>query len=258
MLDLHCHILPGVDDGAVDLAESMQMAREAIDQGCRAVCATSHLWEQLFDTSPELNAQEHAHLVTALRREGIELEVFPGAENFLAEDVTPESFAEVAVVLREGPYVLFDFSMRSLPDVSAAVRALEAVGKRAVIAHPERNALLQADPSPVGTWIDLGAVIQVNAPSILGRHGREAQETADLLLASGAVHAVASDAHGPRRPFCLGEARAALTEVVGKETAELLCRENPWRIARGEEVPTESVVIQIPSRTARFFRRLRG
>ncbi len=258
MLDLHCHILPGVDDGAVDPADSLVMARAALDQGCRAVCATSHLWEGLFDTSPELNATEHRHLVALLKREGLDLEVFHAAENFLDEDVSAEEFAEKAVVLADGPYVLFDFAMRALPDVDAAVRALEAVGKRAVIAHPERNALLQQDPTPIARWIDLGALIQVNAPSILGRHGREAQEIADLLLDSEALHAVASDAHGTRRPFCLGDVRVVLKAAVGEEAATLYCAENPWRIARGEDVPTRSVDIQPPSRAARFFRRLRG
>lgn len=258
LLDLHCHILPGVDDGAVDLADAFEMARTALAQGCTAVCATSHLWEGLFDTSPELNASEYQVLVQGLQREGIELQVFPGAENFLGSG-DPEWYAERFVPLGEvGRYVLYDFSMfEPLPDVSATVAALARKGYTSVIAHPERNAELQADPSPVADWIAQGAVIQVNAPSLLGRLGREAKAAGELLLEAGAVHVLASDAHSQRRPFCLGEAHAHVAQLVDPATADLLCRDNPWKIIRGEAVETQPVTLEPRSRAARFLRRFR-
>ena len=116
MLDLHCHILPGVDDGAVDLPEAFAMARAALANGTLGVAATSHLGESLFDTTAELLRSEHAALVAALEREGIDLEVHPGAENFLG-DGPAEEFAVNAVGLGvANRYVLFDFSMRKPPD----------------------------------------------------------------------------------------------------------------------------------------------
>lgn len=259
MLDLHCHILPGVDDGAVDMEDAIEMANTAIRQGCTAVCATSHLWEGLFGTAPETNAAEHVRLLRALREAGIELEVHPGAENYL--DYGPaELFAERAVPLGEaGRYVLFDFAMHDPPpNVSAVITALRKRERIAVIAHPERNADLQSDPSPVAEWIAQGALIQVNAPSLLGRMGREAKETGEALLAAGAVHVLASDAHSRRRPFCLGEAHEHVAHAVGRETADRLCRENPWKIIRGEDVQVAPVELEPRSRAARFLRRFRG
>ncbi|MBZ0270357.1 hypothetical protein K8I85_19565 [bacterium] len=259
MLDLHCHILPGVDDGAVDLEDALEMAQLAVRQGCSAVCATSHLWEGLFGTTVETNAAEHAHLVRAVREAGIELEIHPGAENYLGYGGAGE-FAERAVPLGEtGRYVLFDFAMHdSLPDVGAVITALKARGRIAVIAHPERNEDLQSDPRPVSDWIAQGALIQVNAPSLLGRMGREAKETGDMLLAAGAVHVLASDAHSRRRPFCLGETHEHVAHSFGRELADRLCRDNPWKIIRGEDVQITPVDLEPRSRTARFLRRLRG
>jgi protein-tyrosine phosphatase len=259
LLDLHCHILPGVDDGAVDLEDAFDMARQALRQECTAVCATSHLWEGLFGTSPETNAREYAALVAAFRLDGMELQVFPGAENFL-DHVDPDEFAERAVPLGEaGRYVLLDFAMQAPPpNVPGVIDALKRRGRIAVIAHPERNEDLQADPSPVAEWIERGALIQVNAPSLLGRLGREPREAGEALLAAGAVHVLASDAHSRRRPFCLGEAREYVAGRVGRVIADKLCRENPWKILRGEAVATGPVALEPRSRAVRFLRRLRG
>jgi len=259
VLDLHCHILPAVDDGAVDLEDALDMAQAAIRQGCRAVCATSHLWEGLFGTSPEINDREYRELLRAFQRERVKLQVFPGAENYLDRG-DPVLFAERAVPLGEaGRYVLLDFAMNeSPPDVGAVIDALAAKGRIPVIAHPERNTDLQADPTPVAAWIERGALIQVNAPSLLGRFGREAKEAGEILLAAGAVHVLASDAHSRRRPFCLGEAREHVAATAGRELADRICRDNPWRIIRGESVATQPVELEPRSRAARFLRRFRG
>lgn len=259
MLDLHCHILPGVDDGAVDLADTCSMAREALATGCRAVCASSHLGEGLFFATPELLRIEHANTVRELERAGIALEVFPAAENYLGEGSAAE-FAENAVpVGTAGRYVLFDFSLRAvpphLPDALAALRARERIG---VIAHPERNREIQADLRPVAEWIEQGALIQVNAGSVLGWLGSEAQSAAQRLLEAGAVHVLASDAHGRRRPFCLDQGREAASALVGADEAERLTSERPWRIVRGEDIEVGPVAAEALGEGRGRWRRLWG
>lgn len=258
MLDLHCHILPGVDDGAIDLPDALDMARDAIAQGCRGVFATSHLGEKLFDTTPEVLRTEHRRLVAALARERIALQVFPAAENFLAEE-DPVAFASRAMPLGESRYVLFDFSMREPPScVTAAIDALVARDRVAVIAHPERNLALMDDPSPVADWIARGALMQVNAASVLGLLGRDAQETAEHLLERGAAHVLASDAHDrKRRPFCLGDGRKAAETIVGADEAARLCSERPWMIARNEPIEVSTPSLGPRSKGARFLRKLR-
>jgi protein-tyrosine phosphatase len=260
MLDLHCHILPGVDDGAVDLADAFAMARAALATGCRAVCATSHLGEGLFNTSVEMLATEHAKLVTALRRADIGLEVFPGAENFLPDEISGAEFAEIAIPLGSaGRYVLFDFSMREAPrNVLDAVEALSRQGRVAVIAHPERNRDVQADPAPLVDWVAAGALLQVNAGSVLGMLGDAAQSCAVELLEAGAAHVLASDAHGVerRRPFCLDAGRRAAAEIVGEEEADRLTRERPWSIVRGEDIRVEPVILPRRGGPRTLWRRL--
>jgi protein-tyrosine phosphatase len=237
MIDLHCHVLPGVDDGAPDLADTLTMARAAVEQGCRAIAATSHLWEGLFGTSPELLEEELPSVVEAVRNAGIPLEVLPGAENYFAGG-DPERFAARAVPLCQGSSVLVDFSLDEVPDgIIEMIGAFAARGRRPVIAHPERNRELQADPTPIADWIERGAIIQVNASSMLGIHGEEARDAAELLLESGAVHVLASDAHDlRRRPFCLGRGRERAAELVGADEAARLAVERPWRVARGEPI----------------------
>jgi protein-tyrosine phosphatase len=261
MVDLHCHILAAVDDGAVDLADTAEMARTALATGCRAVCATSHLWEGLFATSPELLEAEFVRAVRHLRAEGIELELIPGAENYLSERTPPHEFAEKAVPLgAAGRYVLLDFALdEPPPHVREAVEALAACGRTAVIAHPERNRGLQADIGPVAEWIEAGALIQVNAGSLIGLHGGlGARDTARRLLECGAAHVLASDAHDPgrRRPFCLDQGRVEAAGIVGPEEAERMARERPWRIVRGDDVEVEPPRLE-PRRSGRgIWRRL--
>jgi protein-tyrosine phosphatase len=193
-------------------------------------------------------------------RERIPLEVFPGAENYLGP-MTAEEFAEKAVPLGPGRrYVLFDFAMDELVShVAAAVEALARRDRTALIAHPERNRVLQADPRPLADWVAAGARIQVNAGSVLGRLGEGAHRSSRELLEAGAVHALASDAHGvgKRRPFCLDRGRDAAAEIVGAEEADRLTRDNPWRIARGEPVDAPAVTFEAP-RGGRFWKRLLG
>ena len=259
MLDLHCHILPGVDDGAVDLRDSLDMARDAVAQGCRAVFATSHLGEHLFDTSAELLREEHRRVAAAVAAEGIPLEILPGAENYLG-DGDPADFARRAVPLgTEGRWVLFDFSLREPPaGVAAAIDALGRRGLGAIVAHPERNLALMEDPSPLEDWVGRGALLQVNAASLLGLLGGDAREMAEWLLESRAVHVLASDAHDRgRRRFCLDDGRRAAEEIVGAEEAARLCGEVPWRIAAGEAIDPAPLRLPSRSRGRRILRRLR-
>ena len=259
MVDLHCHILPGVDDGAIDLHDSVEMAKQAKAQGCRAVVASSHLGESLFDTNAALLRAEHKRLVTAFARQGVDLQVIPGAENFLA-DGDPGRFIEGAVPIGEGGHwVLFDFSMRhSPPGVSEAIEGLKRRGLGAIIAHPERNVGLMDDPTPLADWVARGALLQVNAASLLGLLGRDAQEMAEWLLVNGAAHLMASDAHDPvRRPFCLADGRKAAAELVGQAQADRLCAENPWAVVEGKDIPVDPLKLPSRSKGARLLRRLR-
>jgi protein-tyrosine phosphatase len=221
--------------------------------------ATSHHADTHFETTPDLLREEHRRLVAAVQRERIPIEVLPGAENFLGDE-EPERFAARCVPLGEpGRWALFDFSLREPPPtVGAAIDALRSRGLGSVIAHPERNLALMDDPSPLSDWVARGALLQVNAASLLGYLGKDAQEMAEWMLAQDAVHLFASDAHDlARRPFCLGDARKRIAEVSGEAEAARLCQERPWRIARGEPVAVPKLTLPARSRGGRLLRRIR-
>jgi protein-tyrosine phosphatase len=115
------------------------------------------------------------------------------------------------------------------------------------------------DPEPLAEWVASGALLQINAASLLGLLGRDAQEMAVYLLSCGACHALASDAHDrDRRPFCLEDGRASAVELVGEEDAALWCRVNPWKIVRGEEVTAAPLRLAPRSKGARLLRKLRN
>lgn len=194
MIDLHSHILPGVDDGPATLAESLDIARAAVEDGIEAVAATPHVRDD-YPTSPEAMEQGVAELREALAAEGIPLSLHTGGEIALdrVERTELERFA-----LGGGQYVLLEFPYYGWPlGLHDAVFRLGVSGLRAVLAHPERNAEVQAAPERLEPVVASGALVQVTAASLDGRLGGSSQRCALDLIARGLAHLIASDAHAP-------------------------------------------------------------
>ena len=195
MIDLHCHILPELDDGSQSLEESLAMARMAVNSGVRAMAATPHCMgeraEEVYGTWSLLRQ--------ALEETGVPLKLYPGMEIF----GTPDT----ARLLREGKlftlngsrYPLIEFAFQSSGEEETLIlRSVCRAGFRPLVAHPERYTYLQHDPEIVNRWCRLGCLFQVNRGSLLGRFGGHAQELAYALVERGFAAAVASDAHSPR------------------------------------------------------------
>lgn len=241
MTDIHCHILPDVDDGSPDFEESLIMARMAEKSGVERIIATPHcnLPGNGLDNfrCPELS--EHFELLRRyIRDSGIKLELLPGSEVFCAED-TPELFRSGRLyTLADSRYLLTEFYFNESPDyITDMCLRLKAEGCVPVIAHPERYECVQDDPRCVEDWFNLGAGIQVNKGSILGRFGRPPQAAADRLLTRGLVHAVGSDAHSYRyRTAEMDLVRRVLIDEFGYDAAELLLVANPDNIIRNKEL----------------------
>ena len=240
MIDIHTHVLPGVDDGSPELDASLEMLYMAAESGVHTLVTTPHCnipGEFENYVSPELDALWR-QLARAADRENIPLRLCRGAEIFATEEL-PELLSDGLVWTLNGTkYFLTEFSFGEDPDFcSDILRQCRARGFRPIIAHPERYLFVQVEPRIAYEWCTAGYGLQVNKGSLLGRFGPAVQDTAHLLVDHGLAACVASDAHGPyERTTDMGEIRQALADTFGEPYARLLLEENPSRILAGRDL----------------------
>jgi protein-tyrosine phosphatase len=223
VIDLHSHILAGLDDGARDLADSLALARGAVADGIRAVAATPHVRED-YPTTAAAMERGVRELRQALEDEAIPLEVLTGGEIALGEldglsADERQSFGlggNPNFLLLETPYVGWPLAF------PAIVERLSQNGIVAVIAHPERNREVHEDPGHIARLVELGALVQITAASLDGRLGRPVRRCAEDLLEAELAHLLASDAHGAGvREIGLAAAREAVRdEALGRWLTE--------------------------------------
>jgi len=232
MIDLHTHILPGVDDGSVDLEMSLAMGRFGVEQGLSVVAATPHFYE-IPDWG--LVKAKVAELQQAFDENQIPLKLVAGAEIFIDLDILEMDTAEIPTYGDGGKFCLIEFPLRQVPIyVEQVLFNLQTRGITPIIAHPERYAEVVEDPNLALHWINQGCLIQMNAGSILGRFGSKIQEVAEIMLTHHMVHLVGSDAHGSeRRRLNLKEAFQVLEDLLGSEQALDLVQTNPKEILEG-------------------------
>lgn len=241
MIDLHTHILPGLDDGSPDLETSVLMAAVAAESGVTHLVATPHSNQRgAFENyaSPALQVRFDC-LRTAVREAGIPLELSLGMEIFGTGDVLQLLHDGRLLTLGGGRYLLIEFGFHEDPlRIERLLDALLADGYWPVVAHPERYYGLQRMPNYLFDWANRGIVLQVNKGSLFGRFGRGAQALAAAMLERGLVGCVASDAHRPdvRTPD-LSAAWDYLAERCSEELARCLLEDNPGRILRSEPLP---------------------
>ncbi len=240
MIDIHTHVLPGVDDGAADLDEALALLAMAADSGVDTVVTTPHCnipneSENFF--CPELDALWLA-LGREAQRAGIPVRLRRGMEIFATENL-PDLLEQGRVWTLNGTrYFLTEFAFGEDPDFCFDVlhRCRER-GFWPVIAHPERYLFVQEEPAIAYEWCIRGYALQLNKGSLLGRFGRPVQRAAELLMDHGLAACVASDAHSPvQRTTHMEEIRRYLTDRWGGDYARLMLEENPARILAGKDL----------------------
>lgn len=240
MTDIHCHILPFVDDGAQSMEQAVEMARMASASGVTTLIATPHCNLPGADKnyfSPSL-LDGFSALRKAVKAAGIPLTILPGAEILCTPEVPGLLSAGLLPTLAGSRYLLLEFFFDEETDyMDELLRAVSAQNRIPVIAHPERYEAVQRNPRVVERWFREGYVIQLNKGSVLGRLGRRAEYTAHWILERGLAHTVASDAHGTEERttdmFLLEE---YLYRLCPEAYADILLRRNPARIAADRPV----------------------
>jgi protein-tyrosine phosphatase len=254
MIDVHCHILPGIDDGPDSIDLSIEMAESAIADGITHVVATPHSSDEyLFDFArvrklrDELQARVGERLTLAT---GCDFHLNP--ENIEALKANPAPFC-----INQLDHLLVEFNEYSIPPaMDQTLHEIQLLGLSPIITHPERNGILRSQTERLAKWVRLGCYIQITAGSLTGTFGSGPQKDAWKWLSEGMVHIVASDAHNMRgRPLKLSPAYNVVREQMGEETAEALFVHNPKAAFEGRELPC---VPELPEpgavpRRKRFF-----
>ena len=239
VVDIHCHILPEVDDGAESLADALEMARMAARCGVTDLAATSHVRgdETSMDRLLPLYRQ-FRRLEDAIARERIPLRLYPGAEVLCTSKTVELAREGQLLTIGDTSYVLCEFYFDAhFAQMDEILGGIAQTGYRPVVAHPERYAAIQHEPRRIQQWFRKGYVIQLNKGSLLGAFGYQVQDTACWLLEAGLVHLIASDAHSPyRRTTDLSQLKNWLLDHYPPGYVRLLLEENPGRVVRGEDM----------------------
>lgn len=235
MIDLHCHILPGLDDGSGSFEESLEMARVAANQGVRAIVATPHCVE---DRTREVRSGVKM-LRELLQEAHIPLELYSGMEIFGTYDTARCLRRNKLLTLNDSRYPLIEFHFHT--DGEEETDILEDVidaGYTPLVAHPERYNCICANPELANHWKDMGCLFQINRGSLLGRFGPKAQQMGMELVYRGFATVVATDAHSPvvRTPR-MKDVYQLLAREISPLAAEALLRRNPESILKDEQLP---------------------
>lgn len=237
MIDLHNHLLPGIDDGAPDLATALQLAEIAVKDGTTHLVCTPHIHPGRYDNTPTTINQALAVFQQGLLEHNIPLKVAAAAEVRFGMELM------IGVKTNSIPYLgqwhgknvlLLEFPHGEVPFGAERLTSwLLQQNVIPMIAHPERNKGLLRDPSKVKPFIEQGCLLQVTSGSVAGNFGEAAQELAIQLLEKKWVTILASDAHNiDHRPPILSAGLSIASEILGAEAAQCLVIDNPWTIAQ--------------------------
>jgi len=253
MVDIHSHILPGLDDGAETLEDSLAMLRIAVAGGTTDIVATPHANSE-YDFEPDVIAQKLAEVSAAI---GSSIRIHTGCDFHLQYENIQDSIENpTKYTINHKNYLLVEFSDLIIFNTTGDIfYQLRSAGMVPVITHPERNFLLHKRFEAMQEWIGEGACLQVTSHSLLGRFGKRARAFADRLIKAGMVHFVASDAHGTKdRTPDMREAFEYVSDRYGAKRAEQLFIMNPRAAIEGKRMPqVEAFDAPLPRKWYQFW-----
>lgn len=241
MIDIHCHILPGIDDGSKSLEESIEMARIAQKEGIKTIVNTSHYNPQFEFKTGDKILEELDRFNKILKDYDIDLKVIVGNEIYCTSDIVQIIESKEFFTINNSRYILLEFSHMGIPkNISDIIYEIKLRGYIVILAHIERYIDIQKNPNQIYDYINEGALIQVNASSIIGKNGKAAKDVCNMLLENNMVHVVGTDAHSStrRRPL-IKDAYDYVANKYGTKRAEKIFKDNAKRIIDDEELIIE-------------------
>lgn len=257
MIDLHCHLLPGLDDGAPDLTVSLEMARIAVADGIQVVVCTPHILPTVYNNTGSGIRSAVAHLQKSLSQAGIPLSLCAGADVHIAPDLIEGLGSGRVLTLNDSRYLLLEPPHHTMPPrFEDSVFGLITRGYIPLLTHPERLAWVERHYSVIKRLASSGTLMQITAGSLTGRFGRAARLWANRMLDEGLVHFIASDAHDrSHRPPRLNEARKFVADRLGEGEAEKIFAIRPRMVLENAD-PSQLLIETRHDNTAprRFWR----
>lgn len=238
---MHCHILPGLDDGALDLSISLEMAQLAVEEGITTIIATPHHLTGRYENTADKVELAAGQFNKELAAQQIPLKVLCGQEVRIHDRLLDEIDCGNIRGLHESSYILLELPSTHIPNqVESLIHELSILNLTPIIAHPERNAEIFAEPSKLLSLLHMGALSQLTAHSVTGLFGSKIQKVALELCQQQLVHFIASDAHHPqKRPFGLKEAYSLLRQEVDAQTVEAYMQNAETLIQGGDMLRRE-------------------
>lgn len=238
IIDIHCHILPGVDDGSSDMDMTREMLRTAWNEGITAMIATPHYRRGYADTPASKLAQVYQQVVREAQQIHPDFRIYLGNELFSSYELPEQLENGQVLTMSNTRYVLVEF----LPSVeyaqlSQAMRKLQMSGYRPILAHAERYGCLLKEPYLVEELTDMGFYIQVNAMSVTGENGHAVKKFVKKLLKYELIHFLGTDAHsmGRRRP-AMQKCVAYIEKKCGEDYAARIARDNALRLLQNQHI----------------------
>lgn len=219
MIDIHSHIIPGIDDGAKSIEMTMKMLKAAERDGTKKIIATPHYCIGYGEASIEEVKVKVKNLNDKAKAENIDIEIYSGQEVYFSENMLDNYEKGIIGTLNESRYMLIEFPMRKFDsNIFDVIYELQVKGITPIIAHPERYLPIIEEPILINKFIEEGYLFQLNSGSIEGKFGKKVKKTAELFLKNGIYNFIGSDAHNEtKRPVGLSEALKIISQLTDKK-----------------------------------------
>lgn len=232
MIDVHCHILPGIDDGARGIDESMQMVKEAYEAGFTAIISTSHYIEESYHTSKAQRKELIDVLNTKIEQEGMDIKILNGAEAYISPNLVELIEQQDLPTMNGTKYLLMELPMHNqILHLETVVSKVIDKGITIIIAHPERYLYVQKNDKVLNELAEMGVLFQANYGSCIGQYGKEAQKTLKKLLKANKISFFGTDCHREGSVYTkMPEILKKLEKMIGREKVEELTVVNPQKM----------------------------
>lgn len=247
MIDIHAHILPGIDDGPDNIDKALEIARKACKVGTKVMVATPHTLNGLYRNDRDNILDEVEDFKKALKNSGILIDVLPGADVALTPELIPCLDSGRLMTLNDGgKYLLAELPPYYLPEkIHEIIFGLKTRGITPIITHPERDGIIMRDCEILSGFIDRGCLAQITAMSLTGGFGKKIKTFSAELIETGMIHIIASDCHShDKRPPSLKKAVEVATELIGLADAVKMVKDTPAAVVKGEgvDIPSPSII----------------
>ena len=234
MIDIHNHILPNMDDGASSWDISLKMCQEASDDGIKIIVATPHTLNGVYENNPQDIEEKVKILNQKLKENNISLQILPGSEVHLRDDIIEKIKNQEILTLNKSNYILLEFPHTQIPlHIEEILFQIQIMGITPILSHVERNLEFQRKPNLLTNLIQKGALAQLTAASLCGSFGSKIRKFARELLANHLIYCIASDAHSDstkgRNPI-LSKALIEAAKIIGQDAVLDLVQSHPKRI----------------------------